>query len=466
MKRFDCLARPRYQRPRWAEVIRPALGCWLIAAPAAVFLACDGPSELNVVVVTLDTLRTDSLGIYGNPDGHSPHIDKLAAEGTVFDAAVTAIGTTFPSHASLFTGLYPRRHGVRWNGDTLPDSFTTLAELLSAKGYETGAFVSVVGLLNRGGLDQGFASVSHPRGGQGTGMRKGDLANDEAEAWLRARNDKPFFLWVHYFEPHSPYTLTPYSTTQLAGYEGPGAEGLTVKEFYALREDLPLPQREHDALRSLYDGRVREADRLVGDVVAELESLSLLDSTLLVLAGDHGQHLGEHGRVGHGFSLWQEVLQVPLLIRDPRETSSRRVAQRVGIVDLMPTILDLLGLPVPRQLDGDSFADALRGEELASRLYFSEARAVGESKRSQTDAEAVAVFYGPAKVVVRGGTIEAYDLESDPGELHPLSPEERPDRVLCLAELAEEYQQLSTVEAQQAPDESVKAELRALGYLD
>ncbi len=155
--------------------------------------ACSRPSEaLNVVLITLDTLRADALGTYGNPLGLSPHIDTLAASATVFDNAVSAIGTTFPSHTTMLTGLYPRDHGVRWNGDGLGDGFTTLAETLAERGYQTAAFVSVSSLLTRGGLHQGFSVQIDPPEKSPHALPSEEV-NQRALSWLDVRSEEPFF---------------------------------------------------------------------------------------------------------------------------------------------------------------------------------------------------------------------------------------------------------------------------------
>jgi membrane-anchored protein YejM (alkaline phosphatase superfamily) len=249
----------------------------LISSPAAkaaaglVFLglcACSGSRESpNVVVITVDTLRADSLGVYGNPEGHSPHIDAFAQNAVVFEDAVTAIGTTFPSHASMFTGLYPKNHGVRWNGDGLDDRSTTLAEVLQEAGYETAAFVSPGSMLERGGLQQGFSVTDEfwtresPRY-----VRAGDEVNARARSWLDSRSDERFFLWLHYFEPHTPYEVSEYSKTKhaSAGYQGVFSHGASPAALRKLGTEVPWSEAERAAIRALYDGGVRAADRLVG----------------------------------------------------------------------------------------------------------------------------------------------------------------------------------------------------------
>ena len=420
----------------------------------------------NLLLITLDTTRPDALGAYGNPGGHTPHLDRLAREGVVFEEAVAPMATTFPSHASVLTGLYPRRHQLRSNYGRLHGSFETLAERLRARGYQTAAWVSFESMLSRGHLNQGFDALSHPVTGKPAGFPKsGEEVNRLAVPWLRARQPgRPFFAWVHYFEPHSPYRLTPYAARELGGYSGPLAEGAPILVFYGLGgEQIPWTDAERRAIRILYDGEVREADRLVGELLSTLEDAGVGERTIVVVTSDHGQHLGEHDRVGHAFSLWEVGLRVPLLIRDPREPGARRVATRVGIVDLMPTLLELLGCEVPQDLDGRSLADAVRGRPLAEQIYFAE---VEEETRPDLDRDtaAVALHHGSLKGVLRQGRFLTYDLERDPDELHPLAPHQLPDGTAELERLATGYHpHHEGAPTQPAPE--VAEELRALGYL-
>lgn len=441
------------------------------ALAAILLTACENrPWRPNVVLITIDTLRADSLGIYGNPGGHSPHIDALAREATVFENAVTPIGTTFPSHASMFTGFYPKHHGVRWNGDALDDDFSTLAEILSAQEYETAAFVSFGKMLTHGGLHQGFAVRSDAPETEPSFMtRDGDEVNTLAKRWLAERSERPFFLWLHYAEPHSPYRVTPYAREQFlsAGYSGALAEGATAQDLRALGDTIPWSPAERGSLRALYDGEVREADRLLGEMVAELKERSLLEKSLVIFAADHGQALGEHDDVGHGFLLWQPVLHVPLVIRDPRSTTPRRISQRVSLVDLTPTILDLLGIEGPAAVDGRPLTPALGGRKVPPRPLFAEVRDLGKNPfRTIEDTKQVAVLDGRVKAIWTGKELTVFDLERDPEELKPVPASEMAKATEAeLAELLSTYFQSAVDPAQRDLNESMVEELRALGYI-
>lgn len=432
------------------------------AAPAA-------ERPLNLLLVSFDTTRPDALGAYGSPEGHTPMIDAVAADGTVFENAVAPMGATFPSHATMLTGLNPRQHGVRANHDRLSDDHVTLAERLGAAGYETGAFVSFGSMLSRGGLAQGFEVLSDEATGRSTGrIREGGEVTDLAVEWLGRERDQPFFLWLHYFEAHAPYRLTSYAREELQGYTGPLAEGADVKLFYSLGKKTPWTPDERRAVRVLYDGEVRELDRLIAPVLNALEENGLADDTIVVLTADHGQMLGENDAVGHGLSLDENVLRVPLIVRHPRlENVPERIRTRVGLVDLAPTVVDLLGLASVEGTDGRSLAPALAGRPLDDRLYFAEMNEpLWDKDPTEIRRRDVAVYEGDTKAVSDRRGTRAFDLASDPGARAPLPKPKRSTRVLELEELARAYHSTSAAHSGRVNDPDVADELRALGYLE
>lgn len=426
---------------------------------------------MNVVVLTLDTLRSDALGCYGNPDQHTPAIDALAARGTVFQKAMSPIATTFPSHASMFTSLYPRAHGVRWNGDSLAEDYLTLAEILDGKGYDTGAFVSYKAMVTKGGMDQGFdrrSDIEVPRGAEG--IRSGAEVNELAFAYLDdlgGNAEQGTFLWLHYFEPHSPYLLTDYADANMGDYTGPLRDGATLEEFFDLNKKENRHADHYAALDALYHGRVRDCDALVGEVVAGLEQRGMLDNTILVLIGDHGQLLGEHDRVGHGSILWQDALDVPFVIVDPRSPKHFDVETRVNILDMMPTLLELLELEAPDGLQGRSLTDAMRGEEVPNQLVFAEVRiADPRQARPKGQRDAVAVYHEQFKFQLEGDKVKLYDLVADPGETIRVSLSKQKELVEQLRPFAERHREMNPEAARSAGEvsEEMLAELESLGY--
>lgn len=422
----------------------------------------------RVLVLSLDTLRADMLGAYGSTGKHMPTLDALAAKGVVFRNAIAPMATTFPSHSSMFTGLYPRVHGVRWNGDSLKEEHTTLAEILSMEGWRTGAFVSYKAMVARGGLDQGFQAVSDVEFNASmerirSGLEVNELAFDYLDEVMEENPKQNTFLWLHYFEPHSPYPLTEYAKEAMKGYDGPLADGATVPEIIGLGED------GYPALRSLYEGRVRETDDLVGDLLAGLEERGILDETIIVIVGDHGQLLGEHNKVGHGSILWQEVLDVPFIVVNPFASQVGEVQTRVSVVDLAPTLLELLDLETLEGMQGRSLLPALTGEPMSDEIYFSEVRiADPRQARGKGQSDAVAVFSGPYKFVLDGSKELLWNMEEDHGETTKLSLDQYAEVVKRLRPLAGFHKELSP-EALSNPSEmseEMLQELTELGYVD
>ncbi len=446
-----------------------AFSTLLLLAALSTCSSRDDATGPNLVIVTLDTFRVDRVGTFGNEDGLTPNLDRIAEEATRFPRALTPIGTTHPAHASLFTGLYPGEHGVRFNGDVLDDDVTTLAELLRDAGYRTAAFVAKKNMIVRGGLQQGFDVRSDDAPDGGPRIRPGDAVNELALDWLDAAGDGPFFLWVHYFETHTPLRNTTYARERLGRYDGPLKNGAPTELVYDLGTDrLPDTPANRRALAMLYDGEVLEADRLVGDVYAKLRALGRLDDTIVVVAADHGELLGEHGEVGHGFHVLEPVLRVPLMIREPKQTEPRDVERRVSLVDVLPTLAELLGLPPP-ETSGRSLVRLLRGHVGPPVPYFASVRAPnvkrGGAARGQ-DVQTVAVYRDRFKLVLTSERADLFDLSDDPGEFTPLTGEAAAAVREKLLPLALEHRRRERPDASPiALPADVLEELREQGYI-
>ena len=449
------------------ETRRSRSRCWIPSLLLGLLAGCGGdesgsplPDEpSNIVLVTIDTLRTDRVGVHGSELRLTPHIDELGRRSAVFDHAITPIATTTPAHASVFTGLYPRLHGVRWNGDRLSDDYQTLAERLVDAGYETAAFIGLPGMIVRGNLGQGFQTASDTAE-SALEVRPGIEVNLLALRWLEEPRKEPFFLWVHYYEVHSPYRLTQHARRHLGSYAGPLADGATVEEFYSYgKPELPATLENREALTALYDGEVVEADRLVGNVVSELRNQGRLDNTVIIVTSDHGQLLGEHERVGHGFQVWEEVLRVPLIVHDPYATEPRRVGRRVGLIDLFPTILEYARLPAPEDALGRSLVGDIHGDVVEEPFLLAEICTGREEKGT------VAVMRGRLKVVVSNDGTQAFDLEEDPFEGNPLGGD-RPPIFQRLEEVGETHRTFETSgTALEDLDPEMLEHLRSLGYV-
>jgi arylsulfatase A-like enzyme len=321
-----------------------------------------GSEDLNVVLVTFDTTRADRLGPYGGPDGLTPAFDRLAGSGVVFEQAQAQSAVTPVAHASLFTARNPYGHGLRTlHGNRLfqlPEEAVTLAERFRERGYETAGFIAAFPCSRRFGLAQGFDvfDESFPERGKprvgaagnvntGLAQRDATATTDAALEWLGRRGrDGPFFLWVHYFDPHDPLLRPPPSFTApfMEGFpEHQKMEMLLANDmrgFVVKYTDRPEIMRPW--LRRLYDAEVAYADTQLGRLVREIGGLGLAERTVLAVTADHGEGLGDHDWWGHGI-LYQEQLHVPLALAGPGLPAGVAVPDRVRHIDVAPTLLDL-----------------------------------------------------------------------------------------------------------------------------
>jgi len=366
-----------------------------IAAVALVLgqASCGGesaPAMHSIVLVTLDTTRPDTLGAYGGPPGATPFLDALATQSLVYDRAYTVAPLTQPAHSSIFTGLYPPRHGVRINGiGSLSEDAHTLAELAHEAGYQTGAFVGALVLDPAFGLDQGFERYTGPKRGFGSedshiDDRPAGEVVDDALAWLAARDpERPYLAWVHVFDPHGPYAP-------------------------------PERFRLGHSPRTLYQGEVAYVDRQLARLFATLLAGGPEEAPLVVVVADHGEAFGEHGEQTHGLFCYDTTLHVPLLVRYPDGyRAGERSDEVVSVVDLFPTLAEAMGQRVDG-VDGQSLyhrrADADRGVYFESYEGF---LAYGTSP--------LAGWLDGAGKYVHSSHPQFFELAGDPGEEHDLA---------------------------------------------
>jgi arylsulfatase A-like enzyme len=396
--------------------------------------SASGPPLSGVILITLDTTRADYLGPYGSSQAATPNLNHLASGAVVFEQAMTVAPLTLPAHCSLFTGLLPPRHGVRDNAGALASHHETLAARLQQQGFQTGAFVSSAILKADRGLAAGFESYddrrASSRAAAGGLQRPANETVDAALTWLEGRHKRPFFLWIHLYDPHAPYD--------------------PPEPFRTAYRDNP------------YAGEIAFADGQVGRLTAFLEARRLLDRTAVIVTADHGESLHEHGEAGHGIFLYQSVLHVPLIIRAPG-LMARRVSAVTTIVDVMPTILDLTGADRPAaRLDGTSLMDLARGA-------------------TDPDLDAFAESWYPLQFgwiplrSLRSGRFkliaaprpELYDLDRDPAEQHDLF-RARPALGRALAQRLVEMERDAPPSAGVAglsPARDIADRLAALGYI-
>ena len=399
------------------------------------------PQPRNLLLITLDTLRADRLGSYGYQAAQTPNLDRLAERGLRFDRAATVMPLTLPAHASLMTGTQPGFHGVRDNGGFyLEDEAETLAELLRADGFRTGGFVGAFVLDSRWGIAQGFdrffddfdLTEFDDAPGMDAIQRPGSVVVDQALEWLDAPADEPFFAWVHLYDAHTPYQAPePFRS-----------------RFPATRDGA-------------YDAEIAFADAQVGRLLEALEKQGRLDDTLVAVLADHGEMLGEHDEVTHGFFLYDAAVRIPVLIAGPGIPAAE-IDRQVRIIDLLPTLLARFDLPAPPAAQGVDLYPLARGEGL--RLP-----ALSESwfpRYHYGWSELTALQDGRYKYI-RAPRPELYDLVADPGERDNLV-EREPQRAASLAAALDRLVDELSVERTPEPrsiDDETAARLRALGYL-
>jgi choline-sulfatase len=416
----------------WTIVIGPIAGVRLF--PPA------GPR--NLLLVSLDTVRADRLGCYQHAAAQTPAIDALAASGLRFEHASTVAPLTLPAHASLMTGTFPGWHGVRDNGGFyLDDDQLTLAEILREKGFRTGGFVGAFVLDRRWGIAQGFdryvddfdLDAFPSAAGMDMIQRPGSEVVDRALEWLQADPNRPFFAWVHLYDAHTPY-------------EAPE----------------PFQPRFPRTRDGAYDAEIASADAQIGRLVSALRAAGRFDDTLVIVVADHGEMLGEHGELTHGFFIYEAATHIPLIISGPR-IPARVVSDQVRIVDVVPTALSLLGIAIPNQVQGTNLMPLARGQHLglvahAESWYpryhygWSELRSIQDERFK----------------MIRAPRPELYDLATDPREEHDRATENA-SRLDVLGRALDEFEsRTARAGAPQGPravDPETEERLAALGYV-
>jgi arylsulfatase A-like enzyme/Tfp pilus assembly protein PilF len=422
----------------------------IITALAATCAATQTPAKpaFNVVLITIDTLRADHVGCYGYKQIKTPNIDGLAADGARFDRAFAVVPVTLPSHSSMLTGTYPMLSGMHdFSGNKLSPNQPTLASVLKQSGYQTAAVVAAAVLDSRFGLNQGFdyyydhfdfsrldeANLDEME-------RPGNIVADVTLDWLAKNSEKKFFVWMHLYDPHFPYhPPEPYATE------------------YANQP---------------YDGEIAFADEQVGRLLRFLKDKGLYKNTVIVLCGDHGESLGEHGEKTHGFFIYNATMHVPLIVHAPGNGVARVVADPVSLVDLMPTMLSAVGVEVPSQVQGRNLLPDLRaenseqmrtdpgdhgrvlyGETFLPRIHFnwSELRGSENTKYHFIDAPRP----------------ELYDLAKDPSEVHNLFTEKKAvagEMRAKLVGMIRDYSAGKEMAEKTGLDPALMERLKALGY--
>jgi arylsulfatase A-like enzyme/tetratricopeptide (TPR) repeat protein len=384
-----------------------------------------------VIVISIDTLRADHLSTYGYRGGSSPAIDRLAAAGLVFEEAFSQTPLTLPSHTTLLSGRLPLHHGVRDNiGYTVAPEERTLATRLKSAGYATGAAVSSFVLRHQTGIDRGFDFFDDRFTIAGTGesladtQRDGRLTADALAAWIETHTSQPLFAFLHLYEPHAPYT----------------------------------PPPSHAGVQP-YDGEIAYADEIVGGFLDRLAARGILDRAIVALVSDHGEGLGDHGEAEHGLLLYREALHVPLIVRLPGGVrGGTRIAGAAALVDVAPTLLELVGAPTDG-LDGRSLAAAFTSRQVADHTVYSETM----YPRLHFGWSELASVVDGRYHYIRAPRPELYDETADAGERHNLI-DSKGSTAAALAGAIDRLTAGSAFTPPAAADADVQARLRALGY--
>ena len=413
-------------------------GCKRSESGSAAVAPAAALRPMNLVVVTIDTLRPDHIHCYGYPKIETPTLDAVAQAGVLFENAVTPTPLTPPSHASIFTGLYPTKHHVRNTGGfILQTSSTTLATILEQQGWDTAAFVSSAVLKKLFGFNRGFAVYDDQMPNPGNKQefledpeRNATATVDRALHWLEAQNGKPYFLWVHVYDPHLPY-----------------------------RPPAPFREKYKDRL---YDGEIAYADHELGRLFDAVHKKSAADKTVIAVLSDHGESLGEHGEYTHGIFLYDATLRVAFLMSGPGIPAGLRVKQQARTIDFLPTILELMGGKPPTPVEGASLVPAFSGSDANTAVSYAETL---YPKINMGWAELRAIRTNRWKYI-RAPKPELYDLSQDPTEHANVIQSHTPEVQKFEAQLKAVIGADGTEKVQtELVDQRTMDQLKSLGYL-
>lgn len=450
--------------------------CAVLVCSGAILFALPKPTAIrpaardgapNIILISIDSLRADHLHAYGYPRATSPNLDRLAAEGALFETVMSPTSWTLPSHMTLMTSLPPEKHGVVSNRKRLAPGIATLAERLQHAGYYTGGVVSATYLDGMFGFSRGFDeyddySLLHPSGGRSAGMVSSPGVTNVALSYLQrraaAKDGHPFFLFVHLFDVHYDYN----PPEPFAHMFDPAYGGRTTGEARAMTHITR--RRDLDHVIALYDGEIAFVDAHIGNILQALSALHLQQNTIVAVVADHGEEFFEHGRAGHFKTLYDEVLHVPLLVRYPGHIpAGRRVQGQVRLMDVPATLMELAGLRVHKPR---SDADAV---SLAAELLSPRQTAVRPLPAfGDLNARLASLRTGREKLIwnLQTNQRELYDLVLDPGEQHAVAS---PEELNTMAAQLEQWRSSASEEERadrMEPGDEEKSTLQSLGYLE
>jgi len=438
----------------------------------------------DIVLISIDSLRYDHLGCYGYEKATSPTIDRIAREGIRFENALSTTSWTLPSHAAMFTGLYDATHGVTDHRHRLRNGFVTLAESLNNAGYRTAGFYGGPYLHPTFGLDQGFDTYAScmttiPDNYSDDEVRESALSamsrsheditgprtREKVGQWLQSIDGEPFFLFLHMWDVHYDYIPPqPYVDMFDPDYDG----DLDGREFLANKSIRPgMPARDFQHLLALYDGEIRFTDDILGEIFSMLEESGRFADALVVITADHGEEFLEHDGKGHGYTLFDEVIRVPLIFRWPGHLPDGQVVQdQVRLIDLLPTILSLAGVDHEPVSQGRDLSPLLQGDTMIPEPTLAELTRFGGDMTALRSNQHKLISFGHLRFL-------HFDLEADPLELMPLTQNTRlftysRSSLLNLDESAQRLGKyiVSDESSEATLDADMCRRLRALGYIE
>lgn len=462
---------------------------WLLGILVLAMGCRRGETPPNIILIVLDTTRSDRLSVYGHEEQTSPFLESFAGRGVRFDQAWSVSSWTLPSHATMFTGVHPDVHGATQENFTVSEDVQTLAERLKASGYQTAGFSNNPWVSHRVGLGRGFDHYSEMWVVKKTREKTGRHATlDEIDAWMdeTLSKRKPFFVFVNLIEPHLPYKpptdagrifFDDTDDFRRADRHFDAAGKLTVRHY---RDEDPISRREWRDLQGLYDGELRRVDQITRKILKRLEAVRE-GETVVIITADHGEHHNEHDHLGHVFSLYEPLVHIPMLISGPGFASGAVRSEPVSLLDIAPTVLSIAGSSTEGMSDiGQDLRGTLPADRTLPLTYgwpqqalqgFPEDLKTGERLSGYRRSLRGAVQY-PYKLI-RGSDGEEviYHLRNDPGENVPLDAEAVPPSVLeALKRVAGSPTGQAGEESAEVPeqelDSTTEEELRLLGYIE
>lgn len=440
----------------------------ILSVLAALFLlaGCEKQPEAlspNVILVSIDTLRADHLGCYGYDRPTSPTLDRLASEGMLFECAYATSPWTLPSHGTMLTGFYPGRIGLNSEDSTLPSELETLAMVLSKHSFSTAAVVNSFFVSEKYGFNRGFDSFCFvPENHAPIGAAP--IIIKQAMQWVKQHKNEQFFLFLHFYDVHANYSTLPQYEEQFVGPYNGVADGTLAQLIEFRKGTLSLDKADVKHFADLYDAEIRQLDDQLKRLLGFLQQEALLEKSFMIITSDHGEEFLDHGGILHGRTQYQELIHIPLIIRGPGIPPSRRFKGIVSLVDMVPTVLSLLGISSPSGLEGLDLSPLWQDNryKLPDRFIFSEA----DQYNVKNDIKR-AVWHGKYKLHYDLLTkkLELYNLANDPTERLNITSE-YPSVGMVLLTKIKKFMMKFTGDTQSVPLTPKEIEkLKSLGYL-